>query len=262
MEKLSRSLSRAAGSQFPANTWDELAKLDPLWIILHHPGKKYGRWGSDEFFSTGQAEVSSVLERCGEFGISLRYERALDFGCGVGRLTRAFASRFSSCVGIDVSQEMVLLAKKLNEQFSNCEFLVNRSRTLPFPDASFDFVFSFIVLQHIHSEQEILNWILEFVRVLRPGGGVVFQLPDRPSMRRRIQGRRRLWSVLRFLGLSERTLYQRFGLTPIKMNGVLPSRVREVMTNGGAQVIAVEGDSMAGPNFQSYTYFGLKKELP
>jgi SAM-dependent methyltransferase len=203
----------------------------------------------EEFFSTGEAEVSSVLARCRELGMSLKYGRGLDFGCGVGRLTRAFASRFSKCIGIDVSSEMVSQALEFNSQLSNCEFLVNHSGALPF-----------IVLQHISTEKEILNWIVEFIRVLSPGGVLVFQLPDELSMRRRIQGRRRLWSLLQFLGLREGFLYQSLGLTPIRMTGVSSDRVQRVMKQAGAEIIRVEPDTKAGADYRSFTYFGRKKE--
>jgi SAM-dependent methyltransferase len=246
----------------PPNSWDRVAKLDAFGVVLSERRKSHGTWTLDEFFSTGEAEVYSVLDRWRELGIPLKYGRGLDFGCGVGRLTRAFASRFSNCVGIDVSCEMVLRAQEFNRQFSNCEFVVNHSCTLPFPDESFDFVSSFIVLQHLSGENEILSWIVEFVRVLNPGGAVVFQLPDKPSLRRRIQGRRRLWSLLQFLGLGEEFLYQKLGLTPIRMSGVSPDRVQRVMEEAGAEVIRVEADKKAGVHFRSYTYFGRKKELP
>jgi hypothetical protein len=80
-------------------------------------------------------------------------------------------------------------------------------------------------------------------------------------MRRRIQGRRRLWSVLRFLGVSEAFLYEKLVLHPIKMNGVAPDKVRHVMKEAGVEIISVEEDSMAGAHYCSYTHFGLKKKL-
>jgi SAM-dependent methyltransferase len=155
---------------------------------------------------------------------------------------------------------MVSQAREFNSQFSNCEFSVNHSGALPFPDESFDFVSSFIVLQHISTEKEILNWIVEFIRVLSPGGVLVFQLPDELSMRRRIQGRRRLWSLLQFLGLREGFLYQSLGLTPIRMTGVSSDRVQRVMKQAGAEIIRVEPDTKAGADYRSFTYFGRKKE--
>ena len=245
----------------PLNSWDRVAKLDALGVVLSERRKPHGSWTLDEFFSTGEAEVSSVLDKCREFGIVLKYGRELDFGCGVGRLTRAFASRFAQCVGIDVSSEMVSQAQEINREFSNCQFLVNHSVTLPFPDKSFDFVSSLIVLQHIQTKRAILSWVSEFVRVLSPGGAVVFQLPDKPSLRRRIQGRRRLWSLLQWMGVSEEFLYERLGLSPICMNGVQPDRVRNILEAAGAEVIRVERDERAGAHFRSYTYFGIKKGL-
>jgi ubiquinone/menaquinone biosynthesis C-methylase UbiE len=228
-------------------------------VVLSERRKPHGSWTLDEFFSTGERHVSSVLRRCGELGMPIKYRRALDFGCGVGRLTRAFASRFSGCVGIDVSAEMVSQARELNKQFPNCEFVVNHSDKLPFPDQSFDFVSSFIVLQHIQAEQEILSWVAEFIRALDRGGVVVFQLPDRPSVRRRIQGRRRLWLLLRRLGLSEPFLYESLGLSPIKMSGVAPEKVKHAMKKAGAEIVAVEQDTMAGTGYHSFTYFGFKR---
>lgn len=255
-------ISSAAQHQIIGNSWDKLAELDPLWVILHEPGKRYGRWSPEEFFATGEAEMGAVLDKCRQLGIALKYERALDFGCGVGRLTRSLASKFSNCVGIDISDEMVSRARDFNKELANCEFVVNHSDVLPFPNSSFDFVSSFIVLQHMQTKQMIRQSITEFVRVLRPGGAIVFQLPDKPSLRRRIQMRRRIWSLLRFLRVPERFLYETLGLTPIKMNGLPPSEVRAVVENGGAQIIQIEKDHMGGPNTRSYSYFVLKKELP
>lgn len=249
----------ASTASLTSKTWDELAKLDPLWIILTHPGKKHGGWDPVEFFLTGEREISAILEKCGQLRIAPRsYDRALDFGCGVGRLTRAWSARFSHCVGVDVSREMVLLAQQLNGKFPNCEFVTNDSDHLPFPEYSFDLVSSFIVLQHLRSRREILAWIAEFVRVLRPGGVAIFQLPDSPSFRRSIQGRRRLWSLLRYLGLRENLLYEKLGLSPVGMKGIPPGRIREHMEGLGMKILRVEEDEKAGAHYRSYTYFAQR----
>lgn len=245
----------------PLNSWDCVANLDALGVVLSERRMPNGSWNIDEFYATGENEISSVLRKCHELGIPPNCERALDFGCGVGRLTRSLASRFSHCVGIDVSGEMVLRARELNKHLSNCEFVVNLSDKIPFPSQSFDFVCSIIVLQHMQTMQQIECWIREFIRVLRDGGVVVFQLPDKPSLRRRIQVRRRLWYLLQFLGVHERYLYKNIGLTPIKMNGLSPGRVREIMETAGVTVTKVEDDEKAGVHFRSHSYFALKKEL-
>ena len=84
--------------------WEQLAEVDPLWAILAAPDARGGRWKLDEFFATGEAEIAQVLEVASGLGYPERYEQALDFGCGVGRLTNALARRFGEVIGIDISQ--------------------------------------------------------------------------------------------------------------------------------------------------------------
>ena len=80
----------------------------------------------------------------------------LDFGCGVGRLTRVFAQHFERVIGVDISDGMVAKAKKLHALFPNCQFLVNQYEDLRiFPDNYFDMVYSGFVLQHIPSKRLI-----------------------------------------------------------------------------------------------------------
>src|SRR5687767_8439812 len=74
--------------------WDELAELDPYWAICTAPDKRFGRWDREEFFATGEREVAEVLATAAELGLPRRHGAALDFGCGLGRLTRALAGRF------------------------------------------------------------------------------------------------------------------------------------------------------------------------
>jgi 2-polyprenyl-3-methyl-5-hydroxy-6-metoxy-1,4-benzoquinol methylase len=80
-------------SRVQRRDWDDLALLNPFDSILARFDAA-GGWTEAEFFLEGEKEVSRVLERCAARGIALRYGRALDFGCGMGRLTRALASRF------------------------------------------------------------------------------------------------------------------------------------------------------------------------
>ena len=69
--------------------WDELAELDPYWAICTTPGKRFGGWDTDEFFATGEREIGAVLAEAEPLGVPGARGEALDFGCGLGRLTRA-----------------------------------------------------------------------------------------------------------------------------------------------------------------------------
>ena len=105
-----------------ARDWDDLALVDPYWAVLAAEGKRDGGWGLDEFFATGEADVEQILATADQLGRPARRERALDFGCGVGRLTRALARRFDEAVGVDVSARMLEQARRLNADTPNVTF--------------------------------------------------------------------------------------------------------------------------------------------
>ena len=69
--------------------WDTLAKTDPWWAILTESGKKGGKWEIEEFFQTGIEHIHTIIEYIEFLKLRLQRGRALDFGCGAGRLTQA-----------------------------------------------------------------------------------------------------------------------------------------------------------------------------
>jgi len=221
--------------------WNDLAELDPLWAILSAPDKRHGRWDLETFFESGRIQIDRTIAHGAQLGYPRDHDSALDFGCGVGRLTRALADKFGASVGVDVAPEMIEQARRLNADRPTCSFVLNTASDLRFAsDRSFDLVYSDIVLQHCPSEAIIESYVREFVRVLRPGGLLVFQLPSYGSPRRRIQWRRRLYSALRSMGASSRFLYNRLGLFPIRMNGVAEDRVLSWLADESASVLEVE----------------------
>jgi SAM-dependent methyltransferase len=160
------------------NAWDDLAERDALGAILTDPQKSGGRWNLAEFLATGDAEIDTVLTHLGAIGRLPGFDGiALDFGCGVGRLTQAMARRFAMCAGVDISARMIRSAESLN-RYSNTCFLVMAGRWLPFADKTFSFIYSNIVLQHV-PRPYALGYLREFERVLQPGGVLVFGVQDR-----------------------------------------------------------------------------------
>jgi SAM-dependent methyltransferase len=145
------------------------------------------------FLASGEREIARTLRRGRRRRLPRRRDAALDFGCGVGRLTQAMARRFGRSVGVDVSAAMIEAAERLDRE-RRCEFVLNEAPSLErFDDASFDFVYSNIVLQHMPPELGVV-YVCEFARVLRPGGLLVFQVPDErlplpPLPRRAFVGR-------------------------------------------------------------------------
>lgn len=160
--------------------WDAHARRDPLWAVLSEAGKQARRWDVRRFFQTGLNEIALMFYELESRGLVVRQGDALDFGCGVGRLTQALAARFARVVGVDVSPKMIETAEALNPFPERARFVWNREPDLrQFGDATFDFIYTTIVLQHIVPEISAV-YLREFVRLLRPGGILVFQLPSHP----------------------------------------------------------------------------------
>jgi SAM-dependent methyltransferase len=158
--------------------WEYLAKKDALWAILSDPSKRDGRWKVEEFFASGQREIDNVfryLER--EQLLPVDFDAAVDFGCGVGRLSRALAGRFTRVSGVDAAPTMIARGRELNADRPNLELVLNQEPRLShFPDASISFAYTTLVLQHI-TYPESLAYVGELLRILKPGGIAMFQTP-------------------------------------------------------------------------------------
>ncbi|MET0225531.1 MAG: FkbM family methyltransferase [Dokdonella sp.] len=158
--------------------WQTLGRDDPLWAVLSQADKRGGRWQREEFFATGRVEIDAQLAALAAQGWPRQRGLALDFGCGVGRLTRALATHFEHVIGIDVSASMIDAARTLNADVGNVEFRENASpRIEDVADASVDLVFSHITLQHIPTALAA-GYVEEFLRILAPGGVAVFHFVD------------------------------------------------------------------------------------
>ena len=241
--------------------WEEIAEQDAPWAILSVPGAKYGAWDTDALFRTGEEEIAELETRLEALGRPARRERALDFGCGIGRLTRALAARFQSAVGVDISEAMVRQARELNGDVPGASFELNVSTDLRmFEDAGFDLVYSRVVLQHLPDAETVAGYLRELLRVLRPDGLLVFQLPSSVPMLVRLQPRRRLYLLLRRLGVAPARLYWRLGLHPMRMLAVSPADVERMVKEAGGLVLRVDTARDPSFGFEDSVYFAAPAE--
>jgi ubiquinone/menaquinone biosynthesis C-methylase UbiE len=249
--------------KYSKREWEFLAESDPLWAILSAPEKKGNQWNQDEFFLTGEKEINFIMEKCRKLGFPKNFSSALDFGCGVGRLTQAIAKLFTKTTGLDIAEEMVVKAKNYAKQRSNngdITFVANSAANLSlFPDNNFDFIYSDIVLQHVPSKTIIKGYIREMIRTLNKDGILVFQLLAKIPFKNRLQLRFRLFSLLMKLGIPANFLYQRLHLTPIRINSLAKQQVEAVVSDcQDAYCVQIEETTLSN-NITSCRYFISKK---
>jgi SAM-dependent methyltransferase len=226
--------------------WETLGRDDPLWAVLSQADKRGGRWDQDEFLATGHIEIEAQLAALAPSGYPRGRNLALDFGCGAGRLTRALAAHFERVIGIDVSASMVAAATRLNADVANVEFRVNPSpRIEEVADASVDFVFSHITLQHIPAELAA-GYVDEFFRVLAPGGAAVFQFTTGPD--RSLRGHFFDRVSNRWLNFLRRVAWRRS--TVFEMHGVRESELAwSLQRFPHLRVLSASDDGAAGPGW-------------
>lgn len=149
--------------------------------MASHPDLKHGRWDLEQFWRLGEDEITRVMSTAATLGYPAGNDTALDFGCGVGRLTRAMACHFSHSTGVDVAETMIEQATRLDDGAA-CTFVVNQTNDLArFGDSTFDFVYSALVLQHLPTVEVIRGFIAEFLRVLNPTASLLSS--SRPGYR-------------------------------------------------------------------------------
>ena len=237
-------------------TWEELGKDDPLWAVMSHADKRGGRWQVSDFLATGEADVSRVCNLLvnREFATP-PFRHVLDFGCGVGRLAMAWASRAELVCGLDISAAMLSRADLILRDRQNVRLHHNTRNDLRlFGDGTFDLVTSLICLQHM-TWGVAANYLREFARVCEPGGLVVFQLPSR-RIRSSILDhvRRRVVDALPF-GLGRLYRRWRHGTSAVfEMHFTPSSDVESVCRGAGLSLLFREADVSAGAGTEGYLY--------
>lgn len=140
-------------------SWSELAAAsDPLAAVID-PGDEHG--AKNRLIDLVHKRALRHVAR------GLRGADALDFGCGTGRLSQWLAAQGARVTGVDVTPEMVAVARRL---VPDAQIMTFDGSTLPFAPASFDIVVTAYVLQYYVTDQTLLD---EIARVLRPGGRLI-----------------------------------------------------------------------------------------
>jgi ubiquinone/menaquinone biosynthesis C-methylase UbiE len=160
--------------------WDGRALEDAYYYVAF--GRKHQ--AEDEFFATAADTVRAIEAEVKRLdpAVAPEVRRALEIGCGPGRLMRPLARNFGEIHGVDVSEEMIRMAAAKLERVPNAHVQVNSGADLSaFSAEYFDFVYSYAVFQHIPSREVVLQYLTEARRVLKNGGVLRCQFNGLPA---------------------------------------------------------------------------------
>ncbi|MDA1036163.1 MAG: class I SAM-dependent methyltransferase [Chloroflexi bacterium] len=156
--------------------WDERTRANWIKAIV-------GRdLPTDEFWAGGSELLEDSLRTLSDMGITPGHGVAVDFGCGAGRITLPLARHFDQVTGLDVSPEMADLARTYLAGAPNASIDVIEGESIPLPDNSVDFLWSWAVFQHLPSNNLMERILDEVCRVLKPNGVLFIEVPTLTGM--------------------------------------------------------------------------------
>ena len=157
----------------------------------------------DEFWRSGEAQVAERLATAERHFGAFARRRALDFGCGVGRLTLPLARRFEAVEGLDIAPAMLAEAARNADAagLANACWLLSDD-ALGAVEGRFDLVLSCIVLQHIPVRRG-MGLVRRLLERVAPGGvaalHVCIDRGDSPAQALRYFAQRHVPGVHRYL---------------------------------------------------------------
>lgn len=232
------------------STWQRLGETEPHWsvVIAERYRQSNIDKNRDEFYATGRPHVAQLFGSLERNGVDVSgFKTCLDYGCGVGRITRHLAARFERVFAYDISLAHLRCAEDYlaTQKISNVDLRqlkrVQDVEALP----KVDVAYSMIVLQH--NPPPVIGYIIEgLIRSLNPGGVAFFQVPTY-----------RLgysFSVATYLAgdLSKNEM---------EMHVLPQSRIFEIVHDSGARVLEVIDDGWTGIRFKEVSNtFVVQKE--
>ncbi len=165
-----------------SRVFNDLGRQEPYYSVLSNPKYRTENLTDerlDQFYASGRSNVVNMIEAIERCGVTLGQGEALDFGCGVGRITLPLAEHFGAVTGCDISDGNLAVAMDAAKKqgLSNIRFVKNEVDLVQqMGNQRFDLIYSILVLQHMIPPL-IQLYIGQFLRLLKSGGIAYFQLP-------------------------------------------------------------------------------------
>ncbi len=170
----------------------------------------------------------------------------------MGRLSRFIADRFARVDGVDISEAMILEARRRNRHPDRCFFHHYDGGDLAdFVDQTFGLVVSLITLQHVPPD-DARRYVGDLCRLVRPGGVLAVQVPSLqtlPDLPVAVRARR---GVRRFVEYRVRRRPR------MDMHVMDPVDVRRTLVTHGLQLVGSVPDGRAGTWGESLLHVGVR----
>ncbi|MEG4330943.1 class I SAM-dependent methyltransferase [Microcoleus sp. AT9_A2] len=163
------------------DTWSYLGETEPHWSVITSEQFLQSQINTTKelFYDSGRANVVQLLKTLDRNGLDRSaFKSCLEYGCGLGRVTRWLSEKFETVFGYDISRAHLQSAEHYleNQGISNINLRhvreVKDIENLP----KVDVIYSAIVLQH--NPPPIISLIVkEMITALNPGGVAYFQVP-------------------------------------------------------------------------------------
>jgi SAM-dependent methyltransferase len=228
------------------SVWSRYGREEAFFSVLTNP-RYLSRALSDddvqEFYATGAAEVERFMTVFRRNGVEPKAAwSVLELGCGVARMGEAFARRFSSYAGVDISASHLAIARDRLRSRNVVNADLRPLTDFLASEEGYDVFYSVIVLQH--NPPPIMLRLLEAgLSKLNPGGYAFFQAPC---------------FLYDYQFETDRYLAERGRVETMEMHALPQRHVFELLARHGLQLIEVSPDGWIGPVGISYSFLARK----
>lgn len=231
--------------------WDDRARKNAYFYIASWKQA----WDEESFLRSGEEDYLRLVEPAiKRMGFTISGKSMLELGCGAGRMTRSFALRFERVIAFDVSPEMIERGRCIHAGLPGVTWLLGDGTNLATVlSSSVDFVFSYLVLQHLPAEDLVETYVAEMMRVLADSGVCLFQFNGGSSRHNMNWKGRAAWRIIDLLwatGLesASKRMAALLGLDP-EMGGkswhgvpVPTGQICAMIRKGGGSVLETSGE--------------------
>lgn len=215
-----------------AKAWQDFGQTEPHWSVMVDEAFKNANIGEniEAFYESGKHDVEFFLNFLRRADISPSFEKALDYGCGVGRLTMALSGYARHVKGVDISPPHLRLAtdRARDQGVANIGFDAVANVADLDRYADFNLIISRIVLQH-NPPPVMAAIYAKLLAALAPGGVAVVQMPTYIHQQS--------FSAARYLDTDQ---------PQMEMNGLPQSIIFSIIEEAGCGVLEVREDGSTG----------------